>query len=121
YLQVLVCEHDVRVADTYLRVADAPIGAGHAHHFRRAERLLVELYGARRALDVEVRRHRAIAFGDRSHSISHGHTLLCSSGLKVEPYFVAHARAPYCKNLTSVADGHVVQMLRALREIGRRI
>src|SRR5207237_5867562 len=62
-----------------------------------------------------------VVFGSMYHSGSHGHTLLCSSGLKVEQYSVAHARAPYCKNLTSVADGHVVQVLRALREIGRRI
>jgi len=61
HLGVLVGEHDRRVADADLRVADAAVGPGEAHELLGAERLLVEVD------DVQVRRDGVVSVGDGLH------------------------------------------------------
>ncbi len=64
HLGELVGQHDRRVADLDLSVADAAVRRGHAHQLGRAKRLLVEIEGLRGALDDQVRRQGVIAVGD---------------------------------------------------------
>lgn len=65
-IRLLVRHNDRRVADVDLRVAHRAGGVRHAEHLGRAEGLLVEVDGARRALDDEVRRDGVEALGDRA-------------------------------------------------------
>src|SRR6266478_2987488 len=71
HLQVFVRQHDARVADLQLSVADLAVGTIHAHNYGRSENVLVVVDRLRRALDDEVRRNGVISLGnvaDFAHS-----------------------------------------------------
>src|SRR5438445_10767067 len=62
---MLVGEHDERVADLDLGVADPASGRGDAKLLGGSKRLLVELDGLRRVVGDQVGRRRVVAIGNR--------------------------------------------------------
>src|SRR5260221_5895084 len=64
HLQVFVRQHDARVADLQLGMADLAVGTIRAYAYGRAENVLVEFDRFRGTLDDEVRRNVVVSLGN---------------------------------------------------------
>src|SRR5437867_2912816 len=71
HVRELVGEHDQRVADLELGMADLAAGCAHAHALPRAEHGSIEVDRIARAIDGEVRCDFRVALGDRLY-VRHG-------------------------------------------------
>ena len=64
HLQVFVRQHDARVADLQLGMADLAVGTVHAYDYGRPENVLVVFDRFRGTLDDEVRRNGVVSLGN---------------------------------------------------------